>query len=68
MAVSFFRTPKIRCPDCDGFGGREIDLDDGDVEWEECTTCDGTGRVEDDTEPDPDAEDMTPYKDNMLGE
>lgn len=69
MTGYFKRRAKIRCEDCDGFGGFDIQLgDDDDCEWQECETCDGTGRVDNPDEPDPDAEDMTPYKDNLLGD
>lgn len=60
------RAKQVECPDCEGSG---VLLDDLDCEYE-CPNCNGCGVVWLDNwhEPDPDAEDMTPYKDNVLGD
>lgn len=57
----------VDCRACQGDG---VFIDEDDTEHP-CEDCDGTGSVwldDDWYEPDPDAEDMTPYKDNVLGD
>ncbi len=62
------RRRQSECPDCEGTG---VLLDDLDCEYE-CPNCDGCGMVwyenTDELDYDPDVEDMTPYKDNVLGD
>lgn len=48
--------PTVPCPDCDGYGGEDLNpskakYDDGHGEtyygdWQDCETCNGTGEIE----------------------
>lgn len=59
-------TKQSECFACKG-EGYFVDEDDNE---HECEECGGTGVIWLDNwyEPDPDEEDMTPYKDNVLGD